>query len=79
MLEAPIRLQRAQEGLLKRVLGSLRADAAPKKPKHLGAVLLVEVLERGDRHALHHPVLTTQGRVSVSMSGCEPLSLATSS
>ncbi len=54
VLEATVRLQRAQERLLKRVLGALGADAAPKKPKHLAAVLEIEVLERRDRHALHH-------------------------
>ncbi len=61
VLEAPVRLQRAQERLLERVLGSLRADATPKKPKHLGAVLHIEVLERRYRHGPHHPLLTLEG------------------
>ena len=53
VLEAPVRLQRSQEGLLERVLCSLGTDATSKQPEDLGAMLLVEVLEGRYRHARH--------------------------
>ena len=71
VLEAPVRLQRSQERLLERVLGSLGADTTPQEPKDFGAVLLVEVLERRYRHA-RHIVFNARGRASVSMTACAP-------
>ena len=54
MVEAPIRLQRPQEGLLERVVGALAAEPAPEEPHHLDTVLLVEALERRNRrHGVH--------------------------
>ena len=59
MLETAIGLERSQERLLEGVVGALATERPPEHPKHLGPVLLVEVLERGDRHALHHPLQTS--------------------
>ena len=50
VLEAAVRLEGAQEGLLERVLGSLAAEPPAEQPEHLDSVLLVEALERGYRH-----------------------------
>lgn len=54
MIEATVRLERAEERLLKRVVRALPAELAAKSPHDLGAVLLVEALERRNRHRLHH-------------------------
>jgi hypothetical protein len=53
VLEASIRLQRTQECLLERIVGSLGTDATPKQPKYLGTMLLVEAFEGRYRHARH--------------------------
>ena len=56
MVEPVVRAQRAQERLLKRVLGGLAAQPAAQEAEHDVAVLDVERLERGDGHGcLHHP------------------------
>ena len=58
VLEPAVGLERAQEGLLERVLGALPPELAPEEPEHLAPVLRVEALERGDGHGLHHPLPT---------------------
>jgi hypothetical protein len=59
VLEAAVCPKCSEERLLERVLGSLAAEPPPKNREHLDAVLLVEALERWDRHALHHHRQTT--------------------
>ena len=49
MLEPWIRPQRAQERVLERVLGAVAAEPPAEEAQDLGAVLLVERLERGNR------------------------------
>ena len=65
MVESAIRAERAQERLLERVLGSVRAEPASQEPQNLGSMLLVEPLERRDRHGFHHPPSTLPARRSV--------------
>ena len=36
MVESAIRAERTQEGLLKGILGSIRAEPAPQEPEHFG-------------------------------------------
>ena len=48
VVDSAVRLKRAQECLLKRILRSLRAQTAAQEPEHLGPMLFVETLERGD-------------------------------
>ncbi len=48
VVESAVRLKRAQECLLKRILRPLRAQPAAQEPQHLGPMLLVEALERGN-------------------------------
>jgi hypothetical protein len=45
----------AQERLLERIVGALGAELPSQEAQYLRAVLLVEALERGDRHGFHHP------------------------
>ncbi len=54
MLEPPVRAERTEERLLKGVLGAFRTQPAAEEPEHLVPVLDVEVLERWDRHGVHH-------------------------
>lgn len=54
MLEAPVRLQGAQERLLECVLCSLTPELPPEEPEHLKTMLFVEALEGRNRHAVHH-------------------------
>jgi len=54
VLEATVRLERAQERLLECVLCSLGPELPPEKPEHLGPMLFVEALEGRNRHAVHH-------------------------
>jgi hypothetical protein len=53
VLETTVGLQRPQKRLLERVVGPLAAEAAAEETEHVGPVLLVEQLERRDRHDLH--------------------------
>ena len=69
VLEPAVGAERPQERLLERVLGPIGAEPTAEKPEHLAAVLLVEALERGDRHGLHHPRQTLAGRRFVSSAG----------
>jgi hypothetical protein len=55
VLEPAVRTQGTEKGLLERVLGSIRAESAAQEPEHVAPMLVVEPLERGDRHGLHHP------------------------
>ena len=55
VVEPAVGAKRTQERLLERVLGSFCAEALAQQAEHVGAMLLVEALERGDRHGLHHP------------------------
>ena len=57
-----VRAQRAQEGLLKRVLGAVAAKATHEECIDLLSVLVVEALERRQRHRRH---LETSGRPQV--------------
>ena len=55
VLEPSVRAERAQEGLLERIVGAVDVEAPPEKAEHLASMLLVEQLERRDRHCFHHP------------------------
>jgi hypothetical protein len=55
VVEPSVGTQRAQERLLERIVGAIDAEPSTEQPKNLGPMLLVEALERGDRHGLHHP------------------------
>ena len=56
MVEPVVRTERAQERLLKRVLGRLSAEPAAEEAEHDVTVLDVEALERRDGgHCFHHP------------------------
>jgi len=61
VIEAAVRAQRPQERLLECVLGSIRTEPAAEEAENVASVLLVEPLERGDRHGLHHPRQTHAG------------------
>jgi hypothetical protein len=52
--EGPVGTKRPQERLLERILGAVGAESPPEESKHLAAVLVIEALERGNRHDLHH-------------------------
>jgi hypothetical protein len=54
VVEPAIGTPRAQERLLERVVGAINAEPSTEEPKNFGPMLLVEALERGDRHGLHH-------------------------
>jgi hypothetical protein len=54
VLESTVCLERTQECLLERVVGSLGTQASPKQAQHFDAVLLVEALEGWYRHGVHH-------------------------
>ena len=69
MLEPSVRAERAEERLLERVVGAIDAETSAQKAEHLGPMLVVEALERGDRHGFHHPGQTRPGRRFVSMRG----------
>jgi len=59
MRERFVALERAEECLLKGVLGTVAAHSPHEKAEHPVAVLDVEALERGDRrHGFHHPLET---------------------
>ena len=58
MIEPAVRLERAEERLLERVVGALAPEATPQEAHDLGAMLFVEALERGDRHRVHHSLST---------------------
>ena len=59
MVEPPVRPERAEERLLECIVGSIDTEAAAQEPQHFGSMLLVEPLERGDRHGFHHPRQTS--------------------
>ncbi len=67
ILEPTVGLERAQERLLKGIVGPRGAELAPEEPQDLGAVLLVEALEGRDRHGRHHLGSNAPRRRSVSM------------
>lgn len=54
--ELPVASQGAQERLLKRVLCPLAAESPGEEGEDLLAMFLVEQLEGGNVHKLHHPV-----------------------
>ena len=54
VLEAAIRPERTEERLLEGIVGSISPQPTSEQAEHLDAVLLVEPLERGDRHGVHH-------------------------
>ena len=60
MLSVPepvVRPERPEERLLEDIVGAIVPDLATQEPEHLGGVLGVERLERGDRrHGGHHPL-----------------------
>ena len=55
VLEPVVGAQGPEERLLEGVVGAVAPELAPQQPEHLGAVLVVERLERRDRHCGHHP------------------------
>ena len=59
VVEPPVRAEGAQERLLECVVGSIDTEAAAQEPQDFGSMLLVEPLERGDRHGFHHPRQTS--------------------
>lgn len=63
MLQSRVGAQRAKEGLLERVLGAFGTEAAAQEAQHLDPVLLVEALERRDRHGLHHRLQRIAARI----------------
>jgi ribokinase len=56
VLESCIGSERPQKGLLKSILGRLSAKQAREVAEDLLAVVIVEPLERWNRHSLHHPL-----------------------
>jgi ribokinase len=63
VLESTVRAERSQECLLKGVVRSLAPESAAQEAHHLAAVLVVEALERWDRHRLHHVGQRTGARI----------------
>jgi hypothetical protein len=59
VVEPPVRPECAEERLLECIVGSIGTETAAQEPQHLGSMLLVESLERGDRHGFHHPRQTS--------------------
>ena len=59
VLEPSVCAERPEERLLERVVGAVGAQTSAQKAEHLGAMLVVEAFERGDRHGLHHPGQTS--------------------
>jgi ribokinase len=63
VVQPPVRLERPEESLLERILRSLRAQPAPKEPKHLCLMLFVEALEGWDCHGVHHGLQRRGARI----------------
>ena len=55
VVETTVRAERAQKRLLEGVVGAIDTQPSPEQSKNLDSMLLVEALERGDSHGLHHP------------------------
>ncbi len=55
VVETTVRAERAQKRLLEGVVGAIDAQPSTEQSKNLDSMLLVEALERGDRHGVHHP------------------------
>jgi hypothetical protein len=54
MTERRIAAQRSEEGFLEGILGALPAQPTNEESEDEVAVLLVEALERGQWHVVHH-------------------------
>ena len=54
MLETGVRPERPQERLLERVVGVVPSEEPPELREHRAFLLLVEPLEGGHAHGLHH-------------------------